>query len=74
MKIALCFLISGKQIVNKEELWIKWLSENKDLFNIYFHYKDYNTISSPWIKKMHYRQNTLLRHPIIMLFPHICLY
>ena len=51
MKVALCFLISGKQIINKEQLWIKWLSENKDLFNIYFHYKDYNTISSPWIKQ-----------------------
>ena len=53
MKVALCFLISGKQIVNKEQIWIKWLNdfENKDLFNIYFHYKDYNTISSPWIKQ-----------------------
>ena len=53
MKVALCFLISGKQFVNKEHIWINWLKEfeNKDLFNIYFHYKDYNTITSPWIRE-----------------------
>ena len=61
MKVALCFLISGKQIVNKEQLWIKWLSENKDLFNIYFHYKDYATISSPWIKKYTLPSNYIVK-------------
>ena len=60
MKVALCFLISGKQNVNKEQLWIKWLSENKDLFNIYFHYKDYATIFSPWIKKHALPQNYIV--------------
>jgi hypothetical protein len=60
MKVSLCFLISGKQNVNKEQLWIKWLSENKDLFNIYFHYKDYNTISSLWIKKHALPQNYIV--------------
>ena len=51
MKIALCFIISGKQIINKEHIWIKWINENKDIFNIYFHYKDYNSIYSPWVKQ-----------------------
>ena len=60
MKVALCFLISGKQHVNKEHIWIKWLSENKDLFNIYFHYKDYATIFSPWIKKHALPQNYIV--------------
>jgi len=50
MKIALCFLISGKQILNKEKLWKEWIEPNKDIINVYFHYKDYDTIQSPWIK------------------------
>ena len=51
MKVALCFLISGDHILNKEQLWIDWINHNKDLFNIYFHYKDLTKITSPWIKK-----------------------
>ena len=51
MKVALCFLISGNHILNKEQLWIDWINHNKDIFNIYFHYKDLSKISSPWIKK-----------------------
>ncbi len=49
-KISLCFIISYKQIVNKEELWKSWIEPNKDIINVYFHYKDFTTISSPWIK------------------------
>jgi len=51
MKIALCFLISYEQKVNKEHIWREWIEHNKDIINVYFHYKDYNTIQSPWIKK-----------------------
>lgn len=50
MKVALCFIISYKHIVNKETLWINWIKENSDIINVYFHYKDINQITSPWIK------------------------
>jgi hypothetical protein len=50
MKVALCFIISYRHILNKEQLWIDWIKENKDIINVYFHYKDINQIQSPWIK------------------------
>ena len=50
MKIALCFLISYEHTLHKEQLWIDWIRENKDIINVYFHYKDINAITSPWIK------------------------
>jgi len=51
MKAALCFLISYDHSLNKEELWKEWIEPNKDIINIYFHYKDYSKIKSPFIKK-----------------------
>ena len=50
MKVALCFIISYDQKLNKEQLWIDWIRPNKDIINVYFHYKDYNRIKSPWIR------------------------
>lgn len=50
MKVALCFIISYQHILNKEQLWIDWIKPNKDIINVYFHYKDINLIKSPWIK------------------------
>lgn len=50
MKVALCFLISYNHILNKEQLWIDWIKPNQDIINVYFHYKDINMITSPWIK------------------------
>ena len=50
-KVALCFIISYKQILNKEELWKSWIEPNKDIINVYFHYRDYASISSEWIRK-----------------------
>jgi hypothetical protein len=50
MKVALCFIISYSHIVNKEQIWIDWIEPNKDIINVYFHYKDINMIRSPWIK------------------------
>jgi len=50
MKVALCFIISYEHVLNKEQLWIDWIKPNKDIINIYFHYKDINMIKSPWIK------------------------
>lgn len=49
MKIALCFIISYEHVLQKEKYWINWIEENKDLFNIYFHYKIKSEIKSPWI-------------------------
>jgi hypothetical protein len=51
MKIALCFLISYKHILNKEQIWIDWIQHNQDIINVYFHYKNYNSIQSNWIKQ-----------------------
>lgn len=51
MKIALCFLISYNHEVNKEHVWREWIEHNKDIINVYFHYKDLNMIKSPWIKQ-----------------------
>jgi hypothetical protein len=50
MKVALCFIISYQHILNKEQLWIDWIKPNRDILNVYFHYKDINLIKSPWIK------------------------
>jgi hypothetical protein len=50
MKVALLFIISYHHVLNKEQLWIDWIKPNKDIINIYFHYKDINLIKSPWIK------------------------
>lgn len=50
MKIALCFIISYEHILHKEKLWIDWIKPNEDIINVYFHYKDINKITSPWIK------------------------
>lgn len=50
-KVALCFIISYNHILNKEEIWKKWIEPNKDIINVYFYYKDLNKITSPWILK-----------------------
>ena len=49
-KIALCFIISGKHILNKEEIWREWIDANKDLINVYFHYSNLSKISSSWVR------------------------
>jgi hypothetical protein len=51
MKVALCFIISYEHILNKEEIWREWIEPNKDLINVYFYYKDFNKIKSPWIRE-----------------------
>lgn len=51
MKVALCFIISYSHILNKEQIWIDWIEHNKDIINVYFHYKNYSEIKSEWIKK-----------------------
>jgi hypothetical protein len=51
MKAALCFIISYDHNLNKEEIWKEWIRPNQDIINVYFHYKDYDKISSNWIKE-----------------------
>ena len=51
MKIALCFIISYSHSLHKEKIWREWIEYNKDIINVYFHYKDYSKITSEWIKK-----------------------
>jgi hypothetical protein len=51
MKVALCFIISYDHSLNKEHIWREWIEENADIINVYFHYKDYSKIRSPWIKE-----------------------
>ena len=50
-KVALCFIISYSHILNKEQIWKDWIEKNKDIIHVYFHYKNLNSIQSPWIKK-----------------------
>jgi hypothetical protein len=42
-------MISYQHILNKETIWREWIRENKDIINVYFHYKDKSLIKSPWI-------------------------
>jgi len=49
MKIALCFIINYEHILNKEDIWKKWIEPNKDIINVYFFYKDLKKIKSKWI-------------------------
>jgi hypothetical protein len=51
MKVALCFIISYSHVLNKEQIWLDWIEPNKDIINVYFHYKNYSDIKSEWIKK-----------------------
>ena len=49
-KIALCFIISYQHILHKEHIWREWIEHNKDIINVYFHYKDISCIQSEWIR------------------------
>jgi len=59
MTTALCFLINNT--INKENVWKKWIEPNKDIINVYIHYKDYTTIESEWIKKHCIPLNSIVR-------------
>lgn len=47
----MCFIINYQHVLNKENIWKKWIQPNKDIINIYFFYKDLKKIQSDWIKK-----------------------
>jgi len=59
--VALCFLISGDHILNKEHIWREWVEPNKDIIRIYFHYADLSKIKSPWIKAHVVPENLIVR-------------
>jgi hypothetical protein len=40
IKVALCFIINYQHILEKEEIWKKWILYNKDIINVYFFYKE----------------------------------
>ena len=61
MKVALCFIISNQQILNKENIWIEWIEKNKDIINVYFHYKNYLQIKSHWIQSHCIPQKNIVR-------------
>jgi len=49
ISVALCFIISYEHVLQKEQFWINWIEPNKDIINVYFHYKDKKKIKSKWI-------------------------
>lgn len=49
ISVALCFIISYEHVLQKEQFWIDWIEPNKDIINVYFHYKDKKKIKSNWI-------------------------
>jgi hypothetical protein len=68
MKVALCFIISYEHILNKEHIWREWIKPNKDIINVYFHYKNLNKIKSEWILQhaipLNYIQPTTYFHVV----------
>jgi hypothetical protein len=60
VKAALCFIISYKHVLNKEHIWKEWIEPNKDIINVYFHYKDLRYIKSHWIRSHAIPQNLVV--------------
>lgn len=48
-KVALCFIISYEHVLHHETLWREWIEPNKDIINVYVHYKNKALIRSPWL-------------------------
>jgi len=69
MKVALCFIISYEHQLNKEEIWKDWIEPNKDIINVYFHYKNYDSIKSEWIKKNALPPNYLMETNYLHIVP-----
>jgi len=51
MKIALCFIVSYNNSLNKENVWREWIEPNKDIINMYVHYNKAKNVPSSWIKE-----------------------
>uniref|UniRef100_A0A6C0HDE3 Core-2/I-branching enzyme n=1 Tax=viral metagenome TaxID=1070528 RepID=A0A6C0HDE3_9ZZZZ len=69
MKAALCFIISYEHQLNKEKIWKDWVEPNKDIINVYFHYKDFDLIKSDWIKKHALPKNYLVQTDYLHIVP-----
>ena len=69
MKAALCFIISYNQSLSKEHIWKEWIEYNKDILNIYFHYKNYNSIKSAWIRSYCIPKNRIAKTTYFHVVP-----
>jgi hypothetical protein len=69
MKVALCFIVSYENQLNKENIWREWIEPNKDIINVYFHYKDYTLIKSDWIKENALPPNYLTQTDYLHIVP-----
>jgi hypothetical protein len=69
MKVALCFIISYEHQLNKEGIWREWIEPNKDIINVYFHYKNYESIKSDWIKERALPKNYLVETDYLHIVP-----
>lgn len=49
-KAALCFIVSYEHQLHHEKLWRDWIEPNRDILNVYVHYKDARAIASPWLR------------------------
>jgi hypothetical protein len=67
--VALCFIISGEHILNKEHIWREWIDANKDLFNVYFHYTNLSKITSSWIRSHAIPQGKIVRTSYYHMVP-----
>jgi len=69
MKAALCFIISYDHQLNKEQIWREWIEPNKDIINVYFHYKNFDSIKSDWIKARALPKNYLVETDYLHIVP-----
>ena len=51
MKVALCFIISYENSLNKLAIWKQWIKHNADIINVYFHYDIEKPIEDEWIQR-----------------------
>lgn len=49
-KAALCFIVSYEHRLHHEALWREWIEPNRDIINVYVHYKRIENIASPWLR------------------------
>jgi hypothetical protein len=69
MKITLCFLISYDHILKKEEIWKEWIYFNKDIINVYFHYRDFSQIKSDWIRSFAIPEKYIVKTDYLHVVP-----
>jgi hypothetical protein len=61
MKVALCFIVSYENQLNKLTIWKKWIEENNDIINVYFHYDCSKPITDEWIQSHALPKNDIVK-------------